>query len=441
MNNGNDAARRKALLAGAIGTFVEMYDLALYGFFATTIATLFFPKGNSVTALLSTFAIFAVGFVVRPIGAVVWGHIGDKVGRRPALFMAVIVMSVGTVGMGLLPGYDQIGLAAPALLLLFRLVQGFSVAGEYAGGTIFILEYAPAGRRGRYASTLPSSANIGTIFGALVAVLMTSTTTSEQLSSWGWRVPFLFALPLTLVALLLRLKVEESPAFTALQTEGRVESAPLVEAFKMAKKPMLLFIGWAMTPSVSGYLVNAFLISYLTRSAHFSNTQSLLILVVSLLTSTGGCIVAGRLIDAAGKKRVAIVYALGLGAWAIPSFALLPHSSLLGAFMVIAVFVIFSSGVSTTLSLLIFDLFPARVRVSASALGYNICQMVFGGTAPFVATFLINAGHPLGPGYYLAGLATVSALVAALGFGSRTQSNGRPTATPALADNRQQTDA
>ncbi|MFE3280889.1 MFS transporter [Nocardia sp. NPDC059239] len=441
MNNGNGAARRRALLAGAIGTFVEFYDQALYGFFAATIATLFFPKENPSTALLSTFAIFAVSFVVRPLGGVVWGHVGDKIGRRPALFMGVAIMSLATVAMGLLPGYDKIGLAAPILLLLFRLVQGFSVAGEYAGGTTFIVEHAPGDRRALYASMIPASSNVGTIFAALVAIITTSATSPEQLISWGWRIPFLLALPLTLIALLARLRVEESPVFTALQSEGRVESAPLIEAFKVAKKPMLLFIGWAMTASVSGYLVWAFLVSYLTRSAHFSNTQSLLVLIVALLVSTAGCVVAGRAIDIAGTKRVAIAYVLGLGIWAIPTFALLPHSSLLGAILIIAVFVIFSSGVATTLNLLFADFFPARVRVSASTLSYNICSMMFAGTAPFIATFLINGGHPLGPGYYLAGLAAISALVAVFGFSNQTLGKGRHSITPVVTDSPQPANA
>lgn len=424
MKDGNDAARRKALLAGAIGNFVEWYDFALYGFFATTIATLFFPKSSPTAALLSTFAIFGVSFLIRPLGAIVFGHFGDRVGRRPALLLSVILMSSGTIALGLLPTYAQVGIAAPVLLLLCRLVQGFSAGGEYSGANIFLVEHAPAGRRGLYVSIVPASTAIATSFGALVAVAVTSTTTSEQLASWGWRVPFLVGAPLALIGLYLRLRVDESPVFDALRTEGHIESAPVVRALKVAKRPMVILIGWTMSNAVGFYLLSAFLVSYLTTTAKFNKTGSLLVLLVAELVATLCCLLAGYAIDRVGRKRVAVASALGLGAWAVPTFALLQHTTLLGACLIVVLFVIFLCGIATTSSLVTVELFPPRVRTSASSLAYQISYTVFGGSAPYLATWLVSGGHLLAPGYYLAGLCAVSAVVAAIGIGNRAQDSG-----------------
>ncbi|MFE3572666.1 MFS transporter, partial [Bacillus subtilis] len=269
MTNGNGAAQRRVMAAGAIGHFVEFYDFALYGYFATTIAALFFPKSSPATALLSTFAIFAVSFFMRPVGGIVFGHLGDKIGRRAALLWSLMLMSAGTVVIGLLPGYTQIGLAAPILLLLCRMVQGFSAGGEYSSANIFMIEYAPYRMRGRYASVAPAAGAFSAMFAPMVAVAATSTTTTAQLASWGWRLPFLAAAPLALIGLYLRLRVEESPVFAELRARGNVEPAPLKQAFKIAKKPMVVLFLWVMSSAAGYYIVSTFLVSYMTQTEGF----------------------------------------------------------------------------------------------------------------------------------------------------------------------------
>lgn len=419
MTNDNGAARRKVVVAGAIGSFVEWYDFGLYASFSTTIAHLFFPKSSPAAALLSTFAVFALGFGVRPLGAIVFGRLGDRIGRRPSLVLSVTAMSATTVALGLLPGYASIGTVAPALLLLCRLVQGFSVGGEYTGATIYIIEHAPEGRRGRYASVGPASSFLGQVFGALIAVAMTSITTSEQLASWGWRVPFLAAAPLALIGLYLRLRAEDSPVFTALRDEGNIESAPVRQALRVAKKQIFIFIGWAMANAVASYLMFTFFVSYLTVNVKFSNTESLIVQVVVLTVSMVGCVVAGYMLNVIGHKRMAVVSVLCLGAWAVPAFLLLQHSSLLGACLIMGLYAAVYSVLPVITSLAVVELFPARVRSSASALSYNICFVLFGGTAPYLGTWLVGRGYPLAPGYYLAGLCVVAAVVAAVGIGNR----------------------
>lgn len=420
--NGNDALRRRILLAGAIGNFVEWYDFVLYGYFATTIAHLFFPKQDPTAALLSTFAIFAVGFVARPLGGIAFGHLGDRLGRRMSLIVSVVLMSSATVLMGLLPGYAQIGVAAPVLLLLCRLVQGFSAGGEMTGASIFLGEHAPAGKRARYASISSASVWFGIAFAVFVSVSMASMTTEQQLSSWGWRVPFLLAAPLAAIGLYLRLRTADSPVFAALQDKGQVESAPLAQAFRIAKKPMLVLVGWLMAHAVSTYLGVTFLVSYLTTNQNFSRTQSLTVQLVFALAAAAFNILAGVVIDRVGRKRtIAVTVMFCMGAWAIPAFALFQHSSMAGACLIVAVFALLLGFTGSITQLVVVDLFPARVRSSASGLSYNIGQTLFGGTAPYVATWLVGDGYLLGPGFYLAGLCVIAALAAALGIDNRAQ--------------------
>ncbi|MFE3003358.1 MFS transporter [Nocardia sp. NPDC059246] len=423
MNDSNGVMRRKVLLASMIGNFVEWFDYALYGLFATTIATVFFPKSDPKAALLATFAIFGASFVVRPLGGIVFGHLGDKFGRRFTLLLSVMLMSAATVAVGLLPGYAQIGIAAPMLLLACRLVQGFSVGGEYTGSLVFVAEHAPLGKRGRYASIPSAASYVAGIFGVSVALSVTATTTPEQLASWAWRVPFLLAAPLALVGVYLRVRVEESPEFAAMQAAGDIESAPVKKALKVAKKPMLILIGWVMAVSVASWLLSAFILSYLTTTVGFSKTESLVVQFVWYVSVVFGCLLSGFAIDRVGRKPVAVASALALGASAIPTFAILRHSSVLGAALVIAVLAIFFSGAWTTTGLIVAELFPAHLRSSASAMSYNFCAGLFGGTAPFVATWLVEQGYPLGPGYYLAALCAIAVIVAAIGIGNHAPTN------------------
>ncbi|MFE3002463.1 MFS transporter [Nocardia sp. NPDC059246] len=420
MNDGNGAARKKALLAGAIGNFVEWYDAVLYGLFATTIATVFFPKSSSATALLSTFAIFGVAYAARPLGGLVFGHLGDRFGRRFALMLSVMLMSAGTVILGLLPSYAQVGIAAPVLLLLCRLVQGFSTGGEYTGSTVFVVEHAPRDQRGRYASIIPSVSYIPSVVGVLVAEVMTSTTTPEQLTAWGWRVPFLAAAPLALVGLYLRRQAGESPEFEALRNSGKISTAPVKEALKVATKPIMIFIGWGIAYGVAATFFSTFLLSYLTVTVRFTKAESLVVQLVWAVVVVVACLLAGYAIDRVGRKPVAVASALALGVWVIPTFVLLEHASVLGASLMVAACAFLFGGVAATTSLAVVELFPAAVRSSASGLAYNICA-VFTGSTPILATWLVTRGFQLAPGFCLTGLCAVAAIVAAYGIGNRAR--------------------
>lgn len=408
-------ARGKAVVAGGIGNFVEWYDFALYGYFATTIATLFFPGSDPSAALLKTFAIFGVGFFVRPFGGILFGHIGDHVGRRSALAMSVLLMSLSTAAIGLLPTHHAVGVAAPVLLLCCRLLQGFSAGGEYAGSNAFVIEYAPAGRRGRYASALPVSVVLGTAAGALVALLVTSQASAASLDSWAWRVPFFTALPLGLAGLYLRLRIEDSPVFRAVQNAGLVEQVPLAGAIRTARAAMITLFFWAIANAVGFYLLAGYMISYLTTQAHLASTPATLSYVIALLVFGLSSLATGRLTERVDRRVVGIAAVVGLGVAVMPAFALLGAGSFGSAVAGLSLFGFFMGGISTTTSLLVVDLFPANVRYSASSLSYNLSYTAFGGSAPYVATWLVSRTHNnLAPGWYLLLAAVISLITMVL---------------------------
>ena len=211
-----DSERRRVIAASFVGNFVEWFDYAVYGYLAATISRVFFPDSDPQTALLATFGLFAISFFIRPIGGFVWGHIGDKIGRSVALSFSILVMSAATFAIALIPDYRAIGIAAPILLLVVRVVQGFSAAGEYAGASAFLVEYAPDHKRGIYAAVVPASTASGLLFGSLFVAGLTAILTDDQMLSWGWRIPFLLAGPMGLIGRYIRNRLEDAPVFREL---------------------------------------------------------------------------------------------------------------------------------------------------------------------------------------------------------------------------------
>lgn len=421
------AARRKAIRAGGIGNFVEWYDFGLYGYFATTLAELFFPGHDPTAKLLSTFAIFAVGFLIRPLGGIAFGHLGDRVGRRAALTIAVALMSTSTVAIGILPGYETVGLVAPFLLLLCRLVQGFSTGGEYSGANTFIIEYAPQGQRGRYAGTVPCWVAAGTITAAAMAYAC-----GELLpESWGWRVPFLLAAPLGSIGLYLRLRIEESPEFQLVRKAGEVEQAPLVEAVRTAKFRMLVLFGFAMSNAIGFYIVASYATSYITIQLDRSTTLALGSSTLALIGLAASALIAGRMLDRYGRVAVAGTATIALAVLVVPAFQLIRADHTVSVLIGQALLGVCVGPISCTTSVLMVELFPAHIRYSASALAYNICYTAFGGTAAYIATWLVaGTGTTLAPAIYLGVAAVISALTALIGL---PRTLGRKSLTAASA--------
>ncbi|MBF8729254.1 MULTISPECIES: MFS transporter [Pseudomonas] len=411
-------ALRKAARASFMGNFVEWFDYAAYGYLATIIAATFFPDADKTTGLLATFAVFALSFIVRPLGGVVWGHFGDRYGRRNALSWSILIMSVSTFCIGILPSHAQIGLWAPCLLLLIRLVQGFSASGEYAGASAFLAEYAPAGRRGLYTSIVPASTAAGLLFGAAFVASLHALLSTEALHSWGWRLPFLLAAPFGLVGRYIRMSLQDTPKF--LEMEQRLESkgcagaTPIRELLTLHRRSVLIGIGVTCLNAVAFYLLLSYMPTYLSNEMGMSEGDSFIASTVSLATYIGLIFLMGRLSDRFGRKPMLVVASLLFLGLTVPLFSLLDHQPLL---VILAIQILFGAMLAMndgTLPCLLAEIFPTRVRFSGFALSFNIANALFGGTAPFIATWLIQVtGNKLAPAGYLLAAAVV-ALVAML---------------------------
>jgi len=417
-NDISDRSRRKAIVAAGIGNFVEWFDFVLYAQFAAIIAAQFFPSDNPTTGLLATFAVFALGFLARPIGGVIFGHYGDKHGRKKSLAAAVLLMSGATLAIGLTPAYASIGLAAPLLLTLWRVCQGLSAGGEYAGSSSFVIEFAPEGKKALYGSINPIATALGIIGGALVGLLMTQMMSADTMNAWGWRLPFMIAGPLGIIGLYLRNKVEETPEFQSIQNSARqIKHAPLVQAFKNAKMSMLTLFGWASLNGLGFYMLTGYMITFMTNSAQMSRPQALSVYIVALVLFSFACFAAGKLIDRAGARIVAYLSAIIMCLIIVPAFGLLSAGDIVKAVVGLSLFGIVMGFICTITPYLMVTLFPANIRYSASALAYNLAYGLLGGTAPYVATYLVSGtGSPLSPAYYVGIVTIIGLLITMFGF-------------------------
>ena len=417
------ATLRKVIAASAIGNFVEWFDFAVYGFLAVTIASLFFPPGNPTLALLQTFAVFAVSFALRPLGGIFFGILGDRIGRKRVLSITVLMMAGATTLIGLLPTYASIGLLAPLLLAVARCLQGFSAGGEYAGACAFVMEHAPTEQKARYGSFVPVSTFLAFAAAAGLVLGLDQLISSEQMHAWGWRLPFLIAAPLGLVGLYMRLRLDESPAFQALAAEQAPEHSPLRETLRSHSTTILCLSAFISATALSFYMFSTYLSTYMQVVGGASRSTALQANLLALVFAGLLCPFVGRYSDWVGRRRTILTACLALIFAVYPAFTLATSGQLLpsalGA-MLLAVGAVIC-GVVT--AVLLSEQFPTRVRYTASAFTYNIAYTIFGGTAPLVATWLIEqTGDRMAPAYYL----IVMALIALAGGLALPESSKRP---------------
>lgn len=405
------AARRRVVFAGAVGSAVEYYDYGVYGYLAITLAALFFPAGDPTAALLATFAVFAVSFVARPLGGVILGHIGDKLGRRTALAAAVLVMSVGTFGIGILPTYQAIGVAAPLLLVAARLIQGLSAGGENPGAGSFVAEISPPGRRGLLCSMPQVGSMVGLLLASALIGILSQTLSESQLHSWGWRIPFLLALPFGVIGLYVRMRLEDSPAFRRVEASGDISPLPLVDVVLKAPGAVLRTIGVTMLDFAGYYIVFVYLTTYLERQGGFSSAAASWSTSSTLIAATITIPLFGALSDRIGRKRTIALSAVAFLVLTVPMFLVMQSGNIFLAVLGQVVLGVCVAAIMGPLFATLSEVFATRVRYTGFALGFNIGAIAAGGTAPYVATWLIDqTGTALSPAFFLMATAAITLL-------------------------------
>ena len=431
----DEAAVRRAVKAAALGNAMEWFDFGIYSYLAVTIGHVFFPSGNATVELLSSFATFAISFLVRPIGGMVFGPLGDKIGRKKVLAFTMIMMAIGTFAIGLIPSYASIGFFSPALLILFRLVQGFSTGGEYGGASTFIAEYAPDKRRGWYGSFLEFGTLSGYVGAAGIILTLNVLLTPEQMEAGAWRLPFLMAGPLGAVGLYLRLRLDETPAFQHLEdttAHAPSEAASTVETttrgdladiFRYHWRTLVLCVCLVGAYNVTDYMLLSYMPTYLTDTLHYDDTHGLAVLVCTMVVLMLVINQVGRLSDRFGRKPLLMSGMLGFFVLSIPAFWLVKDGGLVsvaGGMLLLGLSLVCLLG---TMSAALPALFPTQVRYGSLSVGYNLSASLFGGTTPLVITALISAtGTDLMPAYY----AMAAALVGVVSVACMRETAQRP---------------
>lgn len=417
----------RALFAATSGNVLEWYDFTVYGFLAPILGRIFFPSTDRLTSLLSAFAVLAVGYAARPIGSVIFGHIGDRFGRKPALMASVVIMGVGSVSIALLPSPARIGVTASVLLVVIRVVQGISVAGEYTASGILIVEEAKEGSRGFVGSWVAFAMMLGCVLGSAVPALMATLLSNAQMAAWGWRVAFLIGGAVAASSAVLRLHLEESPVI-----EGQSEPirTPVLTAIKDYWALIIQMIVLLIPTAVIYFMIFVYAASYLTDDMGFSSAQALDISTVNLVAIAVIALLVGRMSDRFGPRAVFLFGAVGTLALAIPLWMLMHQDNLAAVFVGQLGFAAFNA-IGWALSITVLtQIAPARYRCSVVALGYNACMALFGGTTPLIATYLVSrTGDDLTPALYVM-VATALSLLVIVRLPALFRAAGRDAPTP-----------
>ncbi|ANS70101.1 osmoprotectant transporter [Streptomyces lincolnensis] len=422
----DEAAVKRAVKAASLGNAMEWFDFGIYSYLAVTLGHVFFPSGNDTVQLLSSFATFAVSFLVRPLGGMVFGPMGDRIGRKKVLATTMIMMAAGTFAIGLIPSYAAIGFWAPVLLILFRLVQGFSTGGEYGGASTFIAEYAPDRRRGYFASFLELGTLAGYVGAAGLVTALTAVLGSPGMESWGWRVPFLVAGPIGLVGLYLRLRLDETPAFQKLEDESLHRASDVASAvetttrsdlaavFRRQWPTLILCVCLVGAYNVTNYMILSYMPTYLSDEMGYSEAHGLLLLIATMLVLMLVINQVGRLSDRVGRRPLLMTGMLGFLVLSVPAFLLVEQGSVVAVssgMLLLGLSLVCMLG---TMSAALPALFPTQVRYGALSIGYNFSTSLFGGTTPLVVTALISAtGSDLMPAFYAMAAAVVGTVAVA----------------------------
>jgi MHS family shikimate/dehydroshikimate transporter-like MFS transporter len=409
---------RRTLLSAIVGTAVEWYDFYLYATAAAVIFNqLFFPSYSHLIGTLLSYATFAIGFFVRPAGSVVFGRLGDRVGRKRVLVLTLLMMGGSTVAIGLLPTYAQIGVRAPSLLTLLRAIQGFGSGAEYAGAVLLAIEYAPPGKRGLYGS-IPYTGVAGGLLLSLIAFSLASRLPAREFATWGWRVPFLLSAVVVMVGIMLRTSLKETPVFSELLKKGQTSRSPVHEVFAVARRPLFCAWGARLGDNSLAYIYESFVIVYATQQLGIPKPRILGALMVSAAAQFVTVPLFGWISDKVGRRPVYLAGALLSALFVFPFFKLLQTRStvlIYGALFIVSA--VAKTLMTSAQSPWFAEMFPASVRYTGFALAREVTSPISGGIAPMIATALLAAGggSPNLVSWYVVGLAAITAVSVSLG--------------------------
>ncbi|RAU48023.1 MULTISPECIES: MFS transporter [unclassified Pseudomonas] len=414
---------RKVVWAGAIGTLIEYYDYTAYAFLATTLAALFFPADEPL-ALLYTFAVFGVAFVVRPIGGILLGALADKVGRKPALLVSVVGMVGATACIGLLPTYAAAGIAAPVLLCLLRCIQGMAAGGEMGGAVTYVAEVAPDAKRAALTSTTQIGCLVGTMGGAIAVALLNMLMTHEQLLDWGWRLPFLISAPMGIIALMIRHKMEETPDFVKLERQNKVKKAPTLILLRRYPGPLLAIACIGSCAMAGYYLPFTYLVTYFQQQGIMTAQMAGWSATLSMTVAALAIYPFGLLSDKIGRRPMLIGVTLCFMVFTYPLFLAMKLSVSAAMASQVALGLLEAAYLSTNYTLYC-ELLPTSVRTSGINLGISIAAIAAGGSAPYIATWLMTyTGSPTSPAWIL----IIAGLISFLVLLRLKETAGRPLA-------------
>ncbi|WP_312606400.1 MFS transporter [Kosakonia cowanii] len=406
---GGSRKLRKVLLATGIGHFVEWFDFGLYGTLAAIIGLQFFQSSSPSVALLSSFAVFGAGFIMRPLGGLFFGSLGDRKGRQKVLATVILLTSGATFVMGLLPTYHQIGITATVLLVITRLVQGFAAGGESSGATTYLAEYAPTARRGYFTCWIDNFGFMAFVVGSGLVFLLTAALGESTMNDWGWRIPFLIAGPLGWVGLYLRRHLEDSPEFLEAMKSGQIETAPLRKAVTTAWRALLFCVGFVVIKAVGHWTLQTFMPSYLATELHFSKLNAYAITTIGLFSVAVLVPFMGYLSDKYGRKPLMLAGCAGFILLSYPAMMIMANGDVLSAVLAMVMLGAFIAAFDGACTAAMAELFPTNVRYGSLSIAYNFAVAFFGGITPWFSAWLITStGDKFSPAFYVMGAALIT---------------------------------
>jgi metabolite-proton symporter len=415
---------RRAAMASAIGTTIEWYDFFLYNTAAALVFPhLFFPASSAYAGAMQSFATYFVGFAARPIGAAIFGHWGDRIGRKTTLIITLLVMGLASAVIGLMPGTATIGVAAPLLLVILRVLQGIAVGGEWSGSVLLTMEWGDQKRRGLLGSFAQVGVPVGLVLGTGGMTLLSATMSEDAFDSWGWRIPFLASLILVAVGLVIRLRILETPMFAKVVEQGKTATAPVKDAIKHHWREILLSAGVRFAEQMPFYLFTTFVLIYVVQRHHYSKTFVLAAVLVGATVELAAIPFFSHLSDSLGRRKVYVTGAVIAGLFAFPYFYVLTHGGQVSIFIVVVLSMIIHAMMYGPQAALIGESFPTHLRYGGAGLGYQLASVFAGGPAPLVATWLLHeTGTPYSISIYIV-IAAVITVICALALADRSRAD------------------